>query len=488
MKLSMEILSDRLLSYLLDSNITAGGMKISGTRLLATAAELRSDILYITSARDYFNDDLLDDCVLCVHGSDWLRLRLTDENAAFAIILDIIEEFNAWETRLRDAAQSGQDMQYFIDVSGSVIAFPVFITDAMGNVVGYSKEYGEGEVDAFWDAIVLREKIHDRMFTGSLTDDRSRDVYDLDATPKIYNTHRRRIIGMHLMQSEEPVGTITIIEFGGNFTQGILQLAGVFYDAASSAVQKRGEDAQLRTAAAIARDYLDGNDADEQSLWKHIRGYAGSSSDALELILFRNTQRADFMYKSNMSLRLSGAGAPCFCVPYHDYIMVVIACDDEFAFLAKARELLSGDEYLCGISLMFSSAETMRGAVSQALLAMKIGNQTPCAVNKCVDYAYAYLISRLADDDTVAAGLLHPSLTVLKRYDAKYRTSLYHTLYEYLRLERNVVAAAKQLFIHRNTMIYRLQRLDALLGLDLDDIYVRMYILLSYHIDMVKDD
>jgi DNA-binding PucR family transcriptional regulator len=126
-------------------------------------------------------------------------------------------------------------------------------------------------------------------------------------------------------------------------------------------------------------------------------------------------------------------------------------------------------------------------ALSQAILAIKIGKKISGTVNKCADYAYAYLLSRLAEDNGLAAGLLHPALTALKKYDEKHRTSLYGTLYEYLRLDRNVVATAKHLFIHRNSMIYRLQRLENLLNLNLNDINVRMYLMLSYHIDMIKD-
>jgi len=59
--------------------------------------------------------------------------------------------------------------------------------------------------------------------------------------------------------------------------------------------------------------------------------------------------------------------------------------------------------------------------------------------------------------------------------------SIQHVFYEYRRLERNVGATAKHLLIHRNAMIYRLQRLEKLLNLDLDDINVRMYLILSYH-------
>jgi DNA-binding PucR family transcriptional regulator len=82
--------------------------------------------------------------------------------------------------------------------------------------------------------------------------------------------------------------------------------------------------------------------------------------------------------------------------------------------------------------------------------------------------------------------LLHPALGILSRYDAIHKSDLFHTLYIFLSNERNVVATAKCLFIHRNSLLYRLQRIERLISADLEDVNVRMYLLLSYHIEMQK--
>ena len=488
MKLSMEIIADKLSAYNSEINIAAGKMEISGARLLATAGEIKQDILYIAPARDYFDDDKLENCILCVHGPDWIKLNSVNVNEAFAAVLDIFDEFNAWENMLRDAVEHGQDMQHFIDISGYALPFPIFITDAMGVVLGYSRGYGAGEVDIYWDSIVLHGKIHERVFSHSLMNDHDQVIHDWDVTPRIYNTYPRRSIGLYIYQNGEIIGAIIIIECGRSLSAGACQLADIFRNAASSASNKRGQNAELRTIATIMQDYLNGKNIDSEHLWTHVCGKAGRQDEDLELILLKNTKRSDFNYKSNMSFKLANAGVACFCVPYGDYVMAVITCGNESPFLVKVRELLYDDEYLYGVSLPFSSVGTMPVALSQAALAIKIGDKISGTVNRCADYAYAYLLNRLSEDNGLAAGLVHPALTTLKKYDEKHRTSLYGTLYEYLRLERNVVATAKHLLIHRNSMIYRLQRLEDLLNLDLDDINVRMYLMLSYHIDMIKDN
>ena len=68
---------------------------------------------------------------------------------------------------------------------------------------------------------------------------------------------------------------------------------------------------------------------------------------------------------------------------------------------------------------------------------------------------------------------IHPMLRRLQEYDQAHSTALLHTLCVYLLQEQNLHATARQLFIHRNTLVYRLQRIRTLLQLDLDDAAVR---------------
>lgn len=75
---------------------------------------------------------------------------------------------------------------------------------------------------------------------------------------------------------------------------------------------------------------------------------------------------------------------------------------------------------------------------------------------------------------------LHPVLEQLKRYDSKKRTDFYELLKIYLRNERNRVITAEKLYVHKNTLVYRLEKIQKKFHLQLDDPYEREYLLLSY--------
>jgi DNA-binding PucR family transcriptional regulator len=68
----------------------------------------------------------------------------------------------------------------------------------------------------------------------------------------------------------------------------------------------------------------------------------------------------------------------------------------------------------------------------------------------------------------------------LLEYDRKNGTELAYSLYMYLICERNSIAASNTMFIHRNTLVYRLKKIDALVNIDYENFEERQYIILSY--------
>ena len=92
------------------------------------------------------------------------------------------------------------------------------------------------------------------------------------------------------------------------------------------------------------------------------------------------------------------------------------------------------------------------------------------------------MVSKIVDEYTSAA-LLHPALAAIKEHDRQYKTEYYRTLFCFLRNERRHRPAAEELFIHRNTLFQRLERIQALWPLDLDDTEERFDLRLSFYQD-----
>ena len=64
-------------------------------------------------------------------------------------------------------------------------------------------------------------------------------------------------------------------------------------------------------------------------------------------------------------------------------------------------------------------------------------------------------------------------LKELYKVDLEYSSQLLETLREYLIQNGNMLQTAKNLFIHRNTLQYRMDRIKAITNMELNDFIVR---------------
>ena len=78
--------------------------------------------------------------------------------------------------------------------------------------------------------------------------------------------------------------------------------------------------------------------------------------------------------------------------------------------------------------------------------------------------------------------LCHPALIRLLRHDRRHHNDLCHVLYVYLTTDRNAAEASRRLYLHRNTMLYKIAKIEEILEQSLDDSMFRIRLLYSYHV------
>ena len=76
--------------------------------------------------------------------------------------------------------------------------------------------------------------------------------------------------------------------------------------------------------------------------------------------------------------------------------------------------------------------------------------------------------------------LIHPAIEIIREYDAKSQSNLLHTLDVYLLNDCNAQHCGRLLFLHRNSLVYRIHRIQEIAGIDLSDPEERSYLRLSF--------
>ncbi|MGN6815531.1 MAG: PucR family transcriptional regulator [Solirubrobacterales bacterium] len=152
---------------------------------------------------------------------------------------------------------------------------------------------------------------------------------------------------------------------------------------------------------------------------------------------------------------------------------IVPAEDDERlarAAAGLARELddsLGGFHLTTGRSRRCADPVDLYRAGNEARLAVNVGEAEGLALLAFEDTgSYRLLLPAMSEDPGELERFYAETIQPLVSYDEQYETELVATVEAYLDNDGNVAATAKQLFTHRHTIRYRLERVRELCGHD----------------------
>lgn len=136
-----------------------------------------------------------------------------------------------------------------------------------------------------------------------------------------------------------------------------------------------------------------------------------------------------------------------------------------------------------GVGTVFSGASSIKNSVEEAKKASKVirtGNEKRSL--RFYDEIGIYRVFFELQDNEVLYNLLEENLGALIRYDSDNDSEMVHTLEVYLEQNCNIAATTDALYVHRNTVKYRIKRIGEILGRDLKDVTVQFNLRMAFKI------
>lgn len=455
----------------------------------------RSGILYVIREEDAgFPVDTSP--YICCGGVEGAAPHICVPGRTAVEVLDLLagvfERFRELEADLNWLLGHNGDLDDLCRAAFRFLQNPLYIHDSMFTLLAQS-----GRVEGMLE-LAYNEKagkyfvplwlIEDFKFSAGYADtleQRRPAIWDTDQYP-----HHMRSLYVNIWDADYYRARILINELHVPLRTGDWRVASILADYALLFLRRddRGGRAGPRNYEDTARTLLTGGEPDPLEL-RVLLTSTGWAEDDPFLVARLECQDSDLPLSSYAVLRssLSSAIPGALAVLLDRKLCLIVdlraAQSTVPAFRAMLAPFLRDSLLYAGASAVFDSIRELAAAAEQADFALsrafrERGDRWYIPFEDC---ALDYLLSHIQTPYPLATQL-SPVLSQLRAHDREHGSQLYNTLRCYLSNERSIPRTAAALIIHRTTLIYRLDKIVSLTGIDLDSETTRLYLMLSYRL------
>lgn len=393
--------------------------------------------------------------------------------------------FGVYES-LMSVAEQYQSIDRILNAAATKLANPVIFCDAEFRVISYSTTVPV--IDPIWTDNIEKGYCPYEFVEGA------RSLESVRNAPTTVDT-------IEVTCTESPYRKLTSkVLFGGVKVGFVLMIASETGISLVHFDMLKNLSLVLTYAVQHFAGYLLGGiSAYQQLLYQLLIGApAESLAPRLAQLSFPQTMAAlclrQTRYSGQQYLKESIAARFAALVPaahmafYEGAIAAIVPVDpgtEPDAALLEAVAAFAEEEHLSvGVSYSFNNIENFAGHYRQALaaidLAKRLGSREKLSLFR--DYVF-YDILFSAGKQPSPGSRCHPALQRLRLHDSQTGSDLYNTLRCYIETGGVVKDTAQLLFIHRNSLNYRLELISRLTGLELDDPDIKHVLRLSFDMD-----
>ena len=473
---TVEMILDRLDQTLITDTEIVSGDWISAVRF-SGANMLRNDILFLSSSTKK-------NTTLCrtARGSTF-SYRDVPENTANQI-LEIMDYYDTWETSLAQAIHDGCTLTDLLDLAYPAIPFIMFILNNAEWMIACSsrlKNYDLQSNRDLYDLLHFKSSSAEKIASFNKSFHHCfqlREVYKVPGDVFTDNGY-----AVNLFYENRFCGILLMEGFENKISQGMLDLFFLFSWKIQNMINDPSNNLSFDLKEMSLLNYLNEPNPENLDKLSHDLQITGwKDSDEKQLLYLMPSSDSRLSPNPNHTLLIFNRLPALKAAEYQDGILLLInrsqakTPHDHAQILDRIRQL----SYCAGTGGPFRDISKLPVMLMRSRAALNAGEKTPGAVNNFDDHFMTYLFSSVQKEDR---GIIeHPLLKQLEDYDKRYGSSLFHTLFVYLKNERRITATAADMHVSRNTMVHRLQRIEELSGGILDNPLIRLRILLSYYL------
>lgn len=387
-------------------------------------------------------------------------------------------------SELTEVADRHKNIDAVLDLASQKLDNPLVFCDVNFRIISYSKRIPL--TDPIWGGIVQRG------YTPYEFNQAFQDLepsfegqYDKNVAEVSCSESPYRKLRCHIAYNGNRIGVVIMIASKSPVSPRKMEMLSTVRDALNYTISRyvRYLETSSSSYQQLLYDLLSG--AKPENLFEQIERL--SFAPRLTAIGIRTSQHLGMKHLKEITSGKLKKLIPGTHVTYlDDTLSAVIPLQDTAIpekTLALLEDLAREENLMIGVSNIFTDISYFKQHDYQARQALRLARKMESDELVSLYSNYQFYDILFQFDSQKQLGLYcHPALMQLREFDLEHNTTLYLTLQTYLDCGCKATQTANQLFIHRNSLTYRLDKITKLCGLDLEDSNTCFMLQVSYKI------
>ena len=389
-------------------------------------------------------------------------------------LLQAKEELDAWDGRMTDSIVRRRPLAETLSIGAEQLANPVAVFDEASGLVSYAGDLTDGYEGTIWEDVLDRGWAPSSYFSMDESSQFAAGLAD-PGTPTLVRAHRcpgHQNLALGMMEGGQLLGIVAQVDLRAPFDAAQIELVMHLRDRLTEVFRTTFAGRHHTSPVGhTLRLLLQGDDVDESIARYQLERRCWHTGDAYCLTAIPLPDKVRGPYSEPFSTE-AAALRPGSVTIEHEGHLVVLAHLDPKDPRGSRRDFVEalrnrrGNEMPCGVSDEFAFMRA-RDAWLQALAALREGNGNGRGgVSTFGDVFVPYLLHRGGQSLPLGVAA-HPAAIAMAAED--HGDELLSCVYAYVMSGRNISRAARALYMHRNTLEYRLRGVRERWGLDMDD-------------------
>lgn len=204
--------------------------------------------------------------------------------------------------------------------------------------------------------------------------------------------------------------------------------------------------------------------------------------DSMKVMFFKSSNSNEHLIKGSVIREEFHRVLPdCHVITHRKAAIVVCSIEDTQNAVSYLGLFPPECDVKAGISSVFYNIEMLRDALSEAQDALVIGSEIDAdkRIFHFSEYSPYVMLKHLSEHEKITR-YCHRAIPLLIEYDKANGTDLLDTLQSYLDSNCSIKDTAEALFLHRNSVVYRLRKIEELCEMSLSDPSARFSLRMSF--------